>query len=78
VLTITERNRLFLAYKVRTVYTGRHLKERTVHHFPCTRLELRLEDETAECRYLLDVDGDPLGSLPLSVEVVPNALRVRA
>jgi diacylglycerol kinase (ATP) len=78
VLTITERNKLYLAGKVRKVYTGRHLEEATVHHFPCRRIELRLQDETAERRYLLDVDGDPLGSLPLTVEVVPGKLRVRA
>ena len=78
VLTITERNRLLLAYKVRTVYSGRHLLEPTVNHFPCRRIDLRLEDTLAERRFLLDVDGDALGSLPLSVEVLPGALRVRA
>jgi diacylglycerol kinase (ATP) len=77
VITVTERNGFCLAAKIRKIYSGRHLQERTVHHFPCHRLELSLADEDAERRYLLDVDGDPLGSLPLSVEVVPGALRVR-
>jgi YegS/Rv2252/BmrU family lipid kinase len=78
VITITERNRVYLATKIRKTYTGRHLEEPTVHHFPCRRIELRLADEAANRRYLLDVDGDPLGSLPLTVEVVPRRLRVRA
>jgi diacylglycerol kinase family enzyme len=78
VLTITERNKLYLAGKVRKVYTGRHLEEPTVHHLPCHRIELRLENESAERHFLLDVDGDALGSLPLAVEVVPHRLRVRA
>ncbi|OFW57888.1 MAG: hypothetical protein A2133_01430 [Actinobacteria bacterium RBG_16_64_13] len=78
VLTITERNKAYLAAKVRKVYTGRHLEEPTVHHFPCERVELRLEDEAAERRFLLDVDGDALGSLPLTVEVVKERLRIRA
>jgi diacylglycerol kinase (ATP) len=78
VLTITERNRISLASKIRKVYTGRHLEEPTVHHFPCHRIELRLANEAASRRFLLDVDGDPLGSLPLVVEVVPRRLRVRA
>jgi diacylglycerol kinase (ATP) len=78
VLTITERNPLYLAAKIRKVYPGRHLEEPTVHHFPCHRIELRLEDEHASRRFLLDVDGDPLGSLPLVVEVVPRRLRIRA
>jgi YegS/Rv2252/BmrU family lipid kinase len=78
VVTITEHTKRALARKVNLVYTGRHLAVPTVHHFPCHRIELRLEDETAERRFLLDVDGDPLGSLPLAVEVVPHGLRVRA
>jgi diacylglycerol kinase (ATP) len=78
VLTVTERNRIYLAAKIRKIYPGRHLEEPTVHHFPCQRIELRLADEAADRRYLLDVDGDPLGSLPLTIEVVPRRLRVRA
>lgn len=78
VLTITERSRLHLAAKIRKVYPGHHLDEPTVNHFPCERLELSLADERAGRRFLLDVDGDYLGSLPLTVEVVPKRLRVRA
>lgn len=78
VLTITERNRLYLAAKIRKVYPGHHLDEPTVHHFPCQRIELRLADEASDRRYLLDVDGDYLGSLPLVVEVVPKRIRIRA
>jgi diacylglycerol kinase (ATP) len=78
VVTITERNKLYLAGKSRLIYSGRHLDEPTVHHFPCQRIELRLEDESAEHSFLLDADGDALGSLPLAVEVVSGRLRVRA
>jgi diacylglycerol kinase (ATP) len=78
VVTVTARSKPYLADRVRGVYTGRHLEEPTVHHFPCERLELRLEDKVAERRFLLDVDGEALGSLPLSVEVAPARLRVRA
>ncbi len=78
VVTITAHTKPYLARRVRGVYTGRHLDEPTVHHFPCQRIELSLEDESAERRFLLDVDGDALGSLPLSVEVAPRGLRIRA
>ncbi len=78
VLTITDRNRVQLAAKIRKVYTGSHLDEPTVHHFPCHRIELRLKEESAERRFLLDVDGDYLGSLPLTVEVATQRLRLRA
>ncbi len=45
VVTITAPNKPYLADRVRGVYTGRHLEEPTVHHFPCQRIELRLDDE---------------------------------
>ena len=37
VVTVTARNKLHLADRVRGVYTGRHLLEPTVHHFPAGR-----------------------------------------
>lgn len=78
VVTITAHSKPYLARRVRSVYAGRHLQEPTVHHFPCERIELKLDNAAAERRFLLDVDGDALGSLPLEVEVVPGLLRVRA
>ena len=78
VVTVTAPNKLFILKRIQSVYAGRHLEVPTVHHFPCERIELRLEDEAAESGLLLDVDGDALGSLPLTVEVVPGRLRVRA
>jgi diacylglycerol kinase family enzyme len=78
VVTITAPNRIYFLRRVQSVYAGRHLDIPTVGHFPCERVELRLQDPDAEERFLLDVDGDPLGSLPVRIEVVPNRLRVRA
>ena len=78
VITITAPSKPYLADRVRSVYTGRHLVEPTVHHFPCTSIELSLADTVAERRFLLDVDGEALGSLPLKVELLPERLAVRA
>jgi len=78
VVTITERNKRSLIGKMRLIYDGRHLEEPTVGHFPCERIELRIEDEAGQRGFLLDVDGEPLGSLPLSVEIQPRRLRIRA
>jgi diacylglycerol kinase (ATP) len=77
VITVTSPSKPYLAKQVRTVYTGRHLEEPTVHHFPCEAIELRLADPAAERRFLLDVDGEALGSLPLQVRVLARRLRVR-
>ncbi len=78
VITITAPSKPYLADRVRGVYTGRHLQEPTVHHFACQKIELWLPDERAARRFLLDVDGEALGSLPLTVELLPRRLRVRA
>jgi diacylglycerol kinase family enzyme len=78
VITVTAPNKPYILKRIQSVYAGRHLEVPTVHHFPCARIELRLEDRAAESQFLLDVDGDALGSLPLAVEVVPRRLRVRA
>jgi diacylglycerol kinase (ATP) len=78
VVTITERSKLSLIRKMRLIYDGRHLEVPTVGHFPCERIELSLENKKRERTFLLDVDGDPLGSLPLSVEIQPRRLKIRA
>jgi diacylglycerol kinase (ATP) len=78
VVTVSAPNKPFVLRRIQSVYAGRHLEVPSVHHFPCERIELRLEDPARESRFLLDVDGDALGSLPLAVEVVPGRLRVRA
>ncbi len=69
-----------LAFTVfsRRIYAGTHLSSPGVQHFACDRLALDLENEHARPVFLVDVDGEPLGGLPLEIEAVPNALRVRA
>ncbi|HXX70511.1 MAG TPA: diacylglycerol kinase family protein [Polyangiaceae bacterium] len=61
----------------RTIYRGGHLSAPCVKHFACNRISLDLVGDYARDVFLLDVDGEPLGSLPLEVEVAPAALRVR-
>ncbi|HTB72808.1 MAG TPA: diacylglycerol kinase family protein [Polyangiaceae bacterium] len=66
----------FVAYS-RRIYDGSHLSTPGVQHFGCDHLALELENEAARDVFLLDVDGEPLGGLPLDVELVPRALTVR-
>lgn len=58
------------------MYTGRHLKSRDVSHFRCERIDIDLMNQDVEDRFLLDVDGEPLGRLPISVTLEPRALEV--
>lgn len=58
------------------VYTGRHVRHPDVRCFRCQRIELTLLNQEADERFLLDVDGEPLGRLPLTIEIEPRALPV--
>jgi diacylglycerol kinase (ATP) len=61
----------------RRIYEGKHLDAPGVQHFVCDRISIDLENEGARGVFLLDVDGEPLGGLPLEVEMVPKALTLR-
>ena len=78
VVVVASPTKPYLLRNIKSVYEGRHLDLPSVSHFPCERIELGIEDATAESSFLLDVDGDALGSLPLCVEVEPRRLLVRA
>ena len=80
VIVLETRTRLRLIAKLGTVYKGTHLREPGVSHFSCRSLELTPLQSAPAGRQVfpLDVDGDPLGDVPLAVSVVPVALRVRA
>jgi YegS/Rv2252/BmrU family lipid kinase len=61
----------------RRIYDGSHLSSPGVQHFGCDRITIDLENERARDVFLLDVDGEPLGGLPLEVELVRGALTLR-
>lgn len=63
----------------RAVYAGAHLGRAGTVHFPCERIALALENaRDAGATFLLDCDGEPIGGLPIEVELVPSALTLRA
>lgn len=59
-----------------SIYRGKHIGLPKTEIFPCEAIELDLENEHVRADFPLDVDGEPLGLLPLRVEVVPRALTV--
>lgn len=78
VITLDAPSKLAFAAFSRSIYGGTHLSAPGVQHFACDRIAVDLADARARDVYLLDVDGEPLGMLPLEAELVPGALRVRA
>ncbi len=83
VIVVQTRTRWRMIGRLRTVYAGTHLDVPGVDHFTCRELELRPAQPPAGRRpraglFPLDVDGDALGDVPLTVGVRRAALRVRA
>lgn len=77
VVSMDAPGKLAFATFSRRIYDGTHLSAPGVQHFACDRITLDLDDERARRVFLLDVDGEPLGGLPLDVELVPKALTLR-
>jgi YegS/Rv2252/BmrU family lipid kinase len=61
----------------RRIYAGTHLTAPGVEQFGCDRIAIDLDNEHARDVFLLDVDGEPLGGLPIEVTVVRRALKVK-
>ena len=59
------------------IYTGDHVGKDGVQHLRCDKITIALQNEGIADRFLLDVDGEPLGGLPLEVELVKKALTLR-
>ncbi|HEY4120949.1 MAG TPA: diacylglycerol kinase family protein [Byssovorax sp.] len=70
--------RLKFALDSSRIYSGEHMKSPDVRHFRCDRLKLVLENRQINERFLLDVDGEPLGTLPIEVTVDKGAIEVFA
>ena len=78
VVTMDAPSKLAFALASARIHDGAHLENDGVGHFACDRISIELENESARAVFLLDVDGEPLGGLPIEVEIVPRALRMRA
>ncbi len=79
VVALSPVTKLGLVLLSRKIYAGTHLGDPNVTHLRGDRVELSAargaHDETE--KILLDVDGEPLGELPVTIELVPGALRMR-
>jgi YegS/Rv2252/BmrU family lipid kinase len=78
VVAMDAPGKLAFAAFSRRIYEGKHLSAPGVQHFGCDRISIDIDNEEARSVFLLDVDGEPLGGLPIEVELVPGALALRA
>jgi diacylglycerol kinase (ATP) len=77
VISLDAPSKLAFAISSRSIYGGGHLAAAGTQHFGCDRIAIDLDNDGARGVFLLDVDGEPLGGLPLDVELVRNALTLR-
>ena len=78
IVIIESEGRLSLLRGMGQIYSGAHMRRKDVLHLPCTKVVMHLQNTDVAERFILDVDGEPLGRLPLTIQVLPHALRVRA
>ncbi len=76
VIALTGAARLPLLRAMASVYRGEHLELAGVRHFRASELSMELLGDAEQERFLLDVDGEWAGALPVTVRVLPRALRV--
>ena len=76
VVSLGAASRLKFAIGSLSIYSGSHIDKPDVEVFRCDRIDIRLKNEDIRDIFPLDVDGEPLGTLPLSIELVPGAVEV--
>lgn len=65
----------FMAFS-RKIYDGSHMRHPNVRHLRADHVRVELRNERVRDKFLLDVDGEPLGKLPIDVTVERSALDV--
>ncbi len=76
VISLGAAPRLKFALSSLSIYSGSHIAHDDVEVLSCDRIDIELRNDSIRDQFLLDVDGEPLGTLPLQIELVPGALEV--
>ena len=78
IIALGATSKLGFAMTSGSIYSGEHIGHAGTVHLRGQKVKLDLMNEDARSAFLLDVDGEPMGSLPLEIEVLPKALTLRA
>lgn len=78
IIALGATSKLGFAMTSRSIYSGEHVAHASTVHLRAQKVKLDLMNEDARSAFLLDVDGEPMGSLPLEIELLPRALTLRA
>jgi YegS/Rv2252/BmrU family lipid kinase len=76
VVAVGDLGALSIFSNAHRLYLGTHLGMSQVHHARARKIDVSVADESG-AKVLLEVDGELIGSLPATFEILPGALRVR-
>jgi YegS/Rv2252/BmrU family lipid kinase len=76
VIDLGSASKLSFAMAGSAIYSGKHLQNPDVSHFSCQKIALEVMNERARPTFLLDVDGEALGTPPIEIELMKKALPV--
>lgn len=74
IIALESTSKLAFALTSGRIYSAKHMA--TATHLRCDKVRVTLENDDAG-PFLLDVDGEPLGTLPIDVELVRSAVTLR-
>ena len=77
IVALSAPSKLAFVLLSRKLYDGSHVDDKGTAHWSGERVELRSAPGAREA-VTLDIDGEPIGELPVTIEVARRALRIRA
>lgn len=77
IVALGATSKLGFAMTSGSIYSGAHIGTAGTVHLRARKVKLELINHDASQAFLLDVDGEPMGALPLEIELVPKAITLR-
>jgi diacylglycerol kinase (ATP) len=76
VVSLGDASKMKFALGSLAIYSGKHVDKPEVEVFRCQKISIEIRNDSIRDIFPLDVDGEPLGTLPLTIELVPKAIEV--
>ncbi len=77
IVAMGQTSKVGFALTSNKIYSGAHMRDASTVHMRGDTIAMTLENPEVSSHFLLDLDGEPLGSLPIEVTLAPNALALR-
>ncbi len=78
VVSIGGSSKLAYALTSSGIYSGSHVRKKGVTHFSCDQAFVDLLNKDVQGEFLIDCDGEAIGTLPIEVRLLRSALTLRA